>query len=358
MARIKRADLFAPSEVAIVHVMSRVVRHYFLLGQDPATGKNFDHRKDWIEQLVERFASQFGIDLIAYSLMSNHMHLVLRSRPDVVDSWNDTEVAYRWLMICPQRKHADGFPKEPTDAEIDAICQDEERLTLIRNRLSDISWWMRLLNQRIARRANLEEEKTGRFWEGRFKAVRLLDEAAVLACATYVDLNPIRAALAETIEESDFTSIQQRVRSTTGALDTFDSSHPSKQRRADDFLSPVHVNERESTAEEFPRSTPSRRCSNKGFTTLTEVEYLELVDWTARHAAPGKLGVTPPEAPHVLERLGIASDVWFALSLSFGTLFNFAAGPPQEVKQFRARRQSTKRRAKHGSEEESSVEAT
>ena len=83
------------------------------MGDDPVSGKNFDMRKQWIEDEVERSAANFGIDLIAFSLLSNHMHLALRSRPDVVETWDDTEVARRWLMLCPKRKDALGQAKEP-----------------------------------------------------------------------------------------------------------------------------------------------------------------------------------------------------------------------------------------------------
>ena len=69
---------------------------------------------------------------------------------------------------------------------------------------------MRLLSQNIAQRANKEDGEIGKFFQARYRAVRLLDETAILACAAYVDLNPIRAAMAKTIEESDFTSAQKR----------------------------------------------------------------------------------------------------------------------------------------------------
>jgi len=135
----------------------------------------------------------------------------LRSRPDVVAEWDATEVARRWLMLCPLRRDSNRQPEEPTEFELNHIRNDKDKLAAIRSRLSDISWWMRLLSQNIAQRANKEDQEVGKFWQARYRAVRLLDETAVLACAAYVDLNPIRAALATTIEGSDFTSAQKRL---------------------------------------------------------------------------------------------------------------------------------------------------
>jgi hypothetical protein len=145
--------------------------------------------------------------------MSNHFHLIIRSRPDVVATWDDSEVARRWLLICPVRKNLAGEPEEPNEFELNSIRNDPRKLEILRLRLSDLGWWMRVLCQYIALRANREDNELGKFWQSRFRAVRLLDEAALLACAAYVDLNPIRAAIAETPERSDDTSVQRRIQS-------------------------------------------------------------------------------------------------------------------------------------------------
>ena len=101
MARVAREEVFSPDEIAIVHVMNRVVRRCFLLGDDPLTGKNFDHRKVWIEDLFQHFAGCFGIDLLCFAILSNHFHLVLRSRPDVVKSWDDHDVGAPLAIVVP-----------------------------------------------------------------------------------------------------------------------------------------------------------------------------------------------------------------------------------------------------------------
>ena len=144
-----------------------------------------------------------GIDCLTYTVLSNHLHIVLRSRPDVVRQWSDTEVARRWLRLFPKRRDAEGNPAEPENHELNMITSDPKRLAEIRQRLSDVSWWMRCTAENIARRSNKEDQCSGRFWEGRYKTQLLLDEASLLACAAYVDLNPIRAAMAKTPETSD-----------------------------------------------------------------------------------------------------------------------------------------------------------
>ncbi len=76
MARLARAEVFNPNEVAILHVIGRVVRRCFLLGNDPVTGKNYDHRKIWIEDQLKHLAANFGIDLLSFAILSNHFHLI------------------------------------------------------------------------------------------------------------------------------------------------------------------------------------------------------------------------------------------------------------------------------------------
>ena len=237
--------------------------------------------------------------------MSNHFHLILRSRPDVVSTWDDTEVARRWLLICPVRKNSAGDPAEPNEFELNSIRNDPRKLETIRLRLSDLGWWMRVLCQYIAVRANREDNELGKFWQSRFRAVRLLDEAALLACAAYVDLNPIRAAMAETLEQSDYTSVQRRIQSFSPTNDnstsaTSATSQPKQEctdnlvgavipaaigrEAAAEGVSPIAVQSRVA-ADRFlspialipaddqrlgPQASSNRfRCSDKGFLPLS-----------------------------------------------------------------------------------------
>jgi REP element-mobilizing transposase RayT len=211
MARSPRWDLIEPAEVGVYHCVQRAVRRAWLCGQDPVTGKNFDHRKVWIQDRLAFLAGQFAIDICSLAIMSNHVHLVVRNRPDIAGQWSDEEVARRWWNLFPGRKTEDDKPAEPEAHELAMLMADGEALHERRQRLSSISWLMRCLAEPIARRANREDRCTGRSWEGRYKCQRLLDESAVLACSVYVDLNPTRAGIAETPETSSFTSAHERI---------------------------------------------------------------------------------------------------------------------------------------------------
>jgi len=223
----------------------------------------------------------------------------------------------------------------PTEPEINSIANCPVKLAEIRKRLSNIRWWMRLLCQRVAQRANHEEEETGRFFQDRYRATRLVDEASLLACAAYVDLNPIRAAMAQTLESSDHTSVQRRIEAITTPDDK-----PDDERRlpsSDAFLSPLTIDELSDPT--GPCASQRRMCcSDKGFLAMSIEEYLELLDWSARQVAPGKRGSTPGNVPPVLKRLGLDSASWCELVSDFSKLFCTVAGRPEQVDTLRSHR--------------------
>ncbi len=137
MVRLARAEVFDPNENTVAHVYNRTVRRCFLMGDDAVSGKNFDHRKVWIEEYLQQFAAAFGIDLLGFALLSNHFHLILRSRPDVVATWDDREVARRWLMLCPHRRSADSAALPPTVSDFGklfcAVVERPEQVNTLRS---------------------------------------------------------------------------------------------------------------------------------------------------------------------------------------------------------------------------------
>ena len=310
MARVNRREMLAEGDVQVVHCINRCVRRGFLCGDDPVTGKNYDHRRQWIRNRLEFLAGVFGIELLGFSVMSNHFHCVLRTRPDVVEEWSDQEVARRWWRLFPQRRNEDGSPADPTDSDLQAIHGDEKVLAERRLRLSSVSWFMRCTSEVIARMSNAEDECTGRFWEGRFKAKVLDSEEAIAACMVYVDLNPVRAGIAESLQTSDYTSVQDRMADVESAnevesTDAKDVRIEHGQRAG--WLSPIPLEPKRKNVRE--RKT-SRRASNKGSLPMSRPYYLLLEEWSGRQLYAGKRGYIKSEIPPLLERLGTSPEFW------------------------------------------------
>jgi putative transposase len=201
-----RSHLIDPNG-GVYHVCSRCVRRAFLCGTDKQSGYNFDHRRQWIEDRILMLSKIFAIDIFGYAVMSNHYHIVLQLVSTQSNTWTDLEVVERWMRLNP-RKNEESIIRDLRQA---AILGSPERLAVLRERLGSLSWFMRYLNEPLARLANREDRCKGRFWEGRFRSQRLLDEHAILACMIYVDLNPIRAGMTDDATTADHTSLANRI---------------------------------------------------------------------------------------------------------------------------------------------------
>lgn len=299
------------------HCVSRCVRKAYLCGVDFYTGQSYEHRRDWIEARLLMLASVFSIDICAYAVMSNHLHLVLRVDSKKEKAWSAQEVLTRWHILFKgtllSQRFLNGDKLNPSE-----FAFLMEKVEIFRERLIDISWFMRALNEPIARKANQEDKCTGRFWEGRFKSQALLDEAAVLACMAYVDLNPIRAKIAKTPKTSDFTSIKRRIQA------AMKGEQPTE-------LLPFVGNE--------------TLNSPKGL-MLCARDYLQLVDETGRMIREDKRGAISPKCAEILNRLNISQENWVKMTSDFGCLFKGPVGTLEELTRYchhlkRKRRQGT-----------------
>jgi len=207
------------------HCTSRCVRRAFLCGRDEHSGNDYEHRRGWLEQRMLALANEYALDICAYAVMSNHYHIVLHINADKANAWTDTEVIQRWHALYAGNflSHQYLAGKDLYDAQLTVIS---EQVTEWRERLMSISWFMRALNEDIARQANAEDVCTGRFWEGRFKSQALLDAAALATCMAYVDLNPIRAQMADSPETSDYTSVKERIDTAQTKPETAEPKQP------------------------------------------------------------------------------------------------------------------------------------
>lgn len=285
------------------HCISRCVRRAFLCGEDSFSGQSYEHRKEWVVERLGELGEVFAIDICAYAVMSNHYHLVLRIDEAMATGLDDEAVMERWGRLHSLPSLIERYRRGGLDTEAEKE-RAREIIAVWRGRLCDISWFMRGLNEHLARRANEEDGCKGRFWEGRFKSQALLDEAAVLTCMSYVDLNPVRAGLAELPEDSDFTSIQQRIRELAARSDAdeSDSDNRAEMPQPPEGLAGVPL----------AALSPGKADAHPSAIGFALTDYLELLDWSGRVLREGKRGVLDAEAPPILERLGLNPERFLA----------------------------------------------
>ena len=205
-----RRLLVDPANACDYHLVSRCVQQAFLFGRDPGTGRDGSHRKQWLVDRLNLLACCFAVQIYAYCIMSNHFHLIARYDPLACGRWSDEEVTRRWVDAFPPKAKGEVVEERKPEAR-ERLLADPARLLRARRTLGSLGDFMKHLLQPIARRANLENGTTGHAWGGRYYSGALLSEEALLAAMAYVDLNPVRAGIAERIEQCRHTSIAERV---------------------------------------------------------------------------------------------------------------------------------------------------
>ena len=307
MTRPRKA-LISLADTPYYHITSRCVRRAFLCGVDHYSGRSYEHRRQWVVDRIRLLSSLFAIDVCAYAVMSNHYHLVLKLAPNQLEDLSNDQIMDRWCalfkgpLLIQRYREGDAL----STAERSTV---DEIVNVWRNKLASISWFMRCLNQPIARQANQEDECTGKFWESRFTSQALKTEEALLSCMAYVDLNPVRAGLATSPETSTYTSIHER----TGPKFDLNTAIHSQSECGDlrEFKMPVKpllhfagdlVNDLQSGI------------------LISFRDYLELIDWTGRIIRKYKRGHVEAQIPPILHRLRISTEQWCLNTTQFETI--------------------------------------
>lgn len=305
MMTVPRSKLVNTDVTRWYHCISRCVRRAFLLGEGTAdeTGWN---RKEWLDDRLRFLSDLFAVSVAGYAVLDNHLHTLVRI--DVVDAeeWSPQEVARRWFLLFPPRDRR-RKPIAVTPDFIESQIQDTGWVDMMRERLSSMSWFMKCLKEPLARMANKADGCKGTFFEGRFKSIAVLDDESLVSVCAYIDLNPVAAGIAETPEESQHTSIKERVDhvKNQGRINDLNAAkhgsvaaiEASRQLEDDLWLIPI----------EDRRAIDSKREGMlRGFTLGN---YLMLVEYTGRMVREGKASIST-ELADIFERIGTTADFW------------------------------------------------
>jgi hypothetical protein len=290
-----RSKLVDPSVTPWYHCISRCVRRAFLCGEGAG------HRKQWIEDRLKELVGIFALECAGFSLMDNHLHLLLRLDPRSAEGWSAEEVARRWLGLFPLRD-ASGNAMAVAEDRVARFADQQEWVAEMRRRLADLGWFMKSLKEPLARLSNKEDCCTGAFWEGRYKSIAITDEESLLATAAYIDLNPVAAGLAPTPEQSAHTSLRSRIDhcQANGSVATLrdDLSVFTRDPAQEAGLWLLPVDDDRSRGGERPGL-------HEGFTLSC---YLRLVDASSRMIRGGKASLESDMAP-IFQRLGLDQRV-------------------------------------------------
>ena len=271
-----RKQLVCPEATPYYHCVSRCVRRSFLCGEDPVTQKSYEHRREWIERKIYALSQVYCVDICAYAVMSNHYHLVLHINKEKALELSEHEVVEHWEQLHKLPKLVQNWLEGKLNHDADKIAASKI-IEVWRERLWNLSWFMKELNFDIACRANQEDNCSGHFWESRFKSQALLDEQALAAAMTYVDLNPIRAGIAKTPESSEYTSIKARLEALNNQQETAPCLYP------------------------FVGNPTNKTVNGIPFRLM---DYIELVDWTARQYRENRAFLSS-SLPPILQRLSV-----------------------------------------------------
>lgn len=284
------------------HLTQTCARNIFLCGYTPA-GFNRDYRRRIIEKRMFFLHSVMAIDIIAYGIQHNHYHLICLPNLEQAQAWSDTEVVKRWFCLHKPTTYPLIKQWYESQHKQDKTTYVKRTIRQWREQLTHISKMMGMLNYRIAVQANQEDKMTGSsFWEKRYKAKRLETQNGLLQCMTYNDLNPVRAGIADTPENSKHTSLYQRIhhdiKSTSDVIEGIPEFNYDRLRAYNIELKPL-----------MPLKGWENTSNEWGIPYDLD-DYKTLVDWTGRAIRPDKRGAIDNTLPPIAQRLAPDQASW------------------------------------------------
>lgn len=285
-------------ETSYYHCSSQCVSNAYLCGNDPASIKNYDHRRKWMTDKLAQLSRMFAIKVCSYAILHNRYSLVVCVNQNVAKSLSDQDVVARW-SICFKVPQVVKSVLEGKSINNEDYIKAHCLIDTWRHRLSDLSWFMRLLNECIARRANSEDGCKGKFWKGRYKSQALLDDAALIACMSYIDMLPECSRQESMGDTQGVSSLSYH----TCGIKKPERSEPLKLQLA-----------------------PFKRNNESFSLPCTYHEYKNLIIWTKQALITKRKWYVPGQCRTFLNNIGINANIWLDFVSHYHRFFNQAVG--------------------------------
>jgi hypothetical protein len=235
---------------------------------------------------------------------------VLRTLPRVAKRWTAEDVVRRWLTVTRLAKCFTDDVPAPDPQRVEQLARNKKLVAKLRRRLSSISWFMGILCENIARRANKEDDCKGRFFESRFSCRECADLNGILLCGIYVDLNPYRAGEVDNPIGSPYTSVYQRLQAQGRRKNAAD--------RPDSWLAELTLPPERKADEAWAYSSRTgRRASDLGILPVSLENYVQLLTWTARQLRSGQRDTIPADLARVMDHFDVQLDHWLSTVAAF-----------------------------------------
>jgi len=359
MARAPRSEYLSPDDRAVFMTICRSPRTALAPGPGCCGSAMDVHRVEFIEDLMRRFARFFCISVHAHAVLPFELRLILEARPDLVDGIDDSEAARRWLNICPSLRPEKLRCCEPTNEEILLLTSDPTRIAQIRSNLSNISWLLRLLQQRISLFCNREDDHQGRFWGDRYRSTLLLDEAVHLMGMANVDLGADGIESDLQISGGSFTSeVCRRQEETEAGIvssaqeQTVDDATPPELNVGGDLtvrvvkeaapvlpcpqsqhLAPIRLPDDPAPAIN-PEIPCGFRCSDDPALRMQLTDYLQLLAWIRQGLGDYQSHQGSLCFPSQFQHMPLTSAAWILVVRDFHRLFGHVAGSPAQLEAY------------------------
>ena len=209
---MRQARIKIPSDEGpgVYHAMTRTVNGEFL----------FDEvAKEVLRKMIRQVADYTGVTVLTYTLLDNHFHLLLRVPQK--SPIPDEELLRRFRVLYPKPTRYETRRLEAIQAQLrrnspEAVAWRKQQLAL----MGDLSQYMKLVKQRFTRWFNRRHHRFGTLWAERFKSLLIESEnQAIESVAAYIDLNCIRANLAQDPKDYRFCGYAEAVGGSALACD-------------------------------------------------------------------------------------------------------------------------------------------